>query len=194
MNSEPVELAIASTVKNGDRELRIEIAEPQQDHTTRGWQCTYRVEGARAHIAHGPDRLAAIYAAMIDIPNAAARASSGRPAESDRSRVRVGPRQRVGNSTGSATKAREFGPHLAARAVHTAEGPVVITLGRPRQDPDRPHTYLCPFRIDDRTEAFGQGMNEVHAVMSAIRGVGAILGIPLDWPMPSTPATQAADR
>ncbi|MFD4352575.1 DUF6968 family protein [Nocardia sp. NPDC058518] len=186
MNSEPVELAIASTVRDGDRELRIEIAEPQQDHTTRGWRCTYRVEGARAHVAHGPDRLAAIYAAMIDIPNAAARAGSvGRPTDSDRSRVPEGSRPRVGTYAGSAAQAREFGPHLAARAVHTAEGPVVIALGRPRQDPDRPYTYLCPFRIDDRTEAFGQGMSEVHAVMSAIRGVGAILGIPLDWPMPS---------
>ncbi|MFC4376287.1 hypothetical protein ACFO5K_19500 [Nocardia halotolerans] len=63
----------------------------------------------------------------------------------------------------------------------------MITIGRPRLDPERPYpqTYLCPFRIDDRTEAFAQGIDGVHAMMSAIRQVGAILGIPPDWPAPS---------
>jgi hypothetical protein len=182
------EVAIASILKTGERELRVEIADPQQDHTTQRWQCTYRVEGARAHRAHGPDRLAAIYAALIDIPDAAARVgSAGRPTDADLSREPEAPPLRIGESAGSATKAREFGSQLGARAVDTATGPVVITIGRPRQDPDRPQTYLCPFRIDERTEAFAQGFDGVTAVMAAIRDVGAILGIPLDWPMPSAP-------
>ncbi|WP_410875852.1 hypothetical protein [Nocardia sp. A7] len=186
MNSELDEIAIASTVRAGDREIRVEIADPRQDYATQGWQCTYRVAGSRAHRVHGPDRLGAIYAALIDIPDAAARAGSQRRDSND-SREPVVSRRRSDDSPVSAAKAREFGPPLGAKAVQTPSGPVVIMLGRPRQDPDRPHTYLCPFRIDDRTEAFGQGIDEVRAVISAVRGVGSILGIPLDWPMPSTP-------
>ncbi|MFD6397287.1 hypothetical protein [Nocardia sp. NPDC060249] len=133
--------------------------------------------------------MAAIYAALIDISDAATLVgASGRPADSDHSREPVDTPPAAGGHTTSAAKAREFGPPLAAKAVHTTGGPVVITLGRPRQDPDRRHTFLCPFRIDDRTEAFGQGIDEVRAVISAVRGVGSILGIPLDWPMPDTAA------
>ncbi|MFE9787052.1 DUF6968 family protein [Nocardia salmonicida] len=177
------EVAIAGILTTGERELRVEIVDPQQDHTTQRWQCTYRVEGARAHRAHGPDRLAALYAALIDIPNAAARVGSAvRPTDADPSREPEAAPLRSGEFAGSATKAREFGSQLGARAVDTAAGPVVITIGRPRQDPGRPQTYLCPFRIDERTEAFAQGFDGVHAVMAAIREVGAILGIEPDWP------------
>ncbi|MFC9872557.1 DUF6968 family protein [Nocardia salmonicida] len=189
MSSARDEVAIVGILKTGERELRVEIADPRQDHTTQRWQCTYRVDGARARRAHGKDRLAAVYAALIDIPNAAARVgSAGRPTDADPSRGPEAPPLRLGESAVSATKAREFGSQLGARAVDTAAGPVVITIGRPRQDPDRPQTYLCPFRIDERTEAFAQGFDGVHAVMAAIRDVGAILGIPQDWPMPSAPA------
>ncbi|MGW6620643.1 hypothetical protein ACWF99_05375 [Nocardia sp. NPDC055002] len=185
MNTELDEIAIVSTVKAGHRALRVQVADPRQDHATQGWRCTYRVVGSPVREARGPDRLAAIYAALIDISHAATLVgSSGRPDDSDRSREPVDPPLPVGGL--SAAKAREFGPPLAAKAVHTTGGPVVITLGRPRQDPDRTHTFLCPFRIDDRTEAFGQGIDEVRAVISAVRGVGSILGIPLDWPAPRT--------
>lgn len=187
MNSELDEIAIASTVRAGDREIRVEIADPRQDHATHGWQCTYRVVGARAHRVHGPDRLGAIYAALIDIPQAAARAGAqGHASASGDQRAPIVSRRRTGESPLSAAQAREFGPPLGAKAVQTPSGPVVIMLGRPRQDPERPHTFLCPFRIDDRTEAFGQGIDEVRAVISAVRGVGSILGIALDWPLPST--------
>ncbi|MGY0499453.1 hypothetical protein ACWZHB_13305 [Nocardia sp. FBN12] len=187
MNSEVDEIAIASTVKAGDREILVEIADPRQDNATQGWQCTYRVVGSRAHRAHGPDRLGAIYAALIEIPDAAARAGAQvRATDSNDPREPVFPRRRTDDSPLSAARAREFGPPLGAKAVQTPSGPVVIMLGLPRQDPDRPHTYLCPFRIDDRTEAFGQGIDEVRAVISAVRGVGSILGIALDWPLPST--------
>lgn len=188
MNSELDELTIASTVKAGDREIWVEIADPRQDYATQGWQCTYRV-GSGARRVHGPDRLGAIYAALIDIPDAAARlGAEGRATDYNDAR------RRTDDSPVPAAKAREFGPPLGAKAVQTPSGPVVIMLGRPRRDPDRPHTYLCPFRIDDRTEAFGQGIDEVRAVISAVRGVGSILGIALDWPMPSTPAVGAGHR
>ncbi|MEU4650740.1 DUF6968 family protein [Nocardia fluminea] len=187
MNSELDEIAIASTVKAGHRALRVQIGNPRQDHEAQGWRCAYRVVGEPVRKAHGPDRLAAIYAALVDISHAAVlAASSSRPADSDHSPESADPRLTAGGSPVSAAKAREFGPPLGAKAVHTAGGPVVITLGRPRQDPDRPHTFLCPFRIDDRTEAFGQGIDEVRAVISAVRGVGSILGIALDWPVPDT--------
>jgi hypothetical protein len=189
VNSEIDEIAIASTVKAGHRALCVQVADPRQDHATQGWRCTYRVVGSPVREARGPDRLAAIYAALVDISRAATLVgSSGRPADSDHSREPVDLPPSVRADPTSAAKAREFGPPLAAKAVHTAGGPVVITLGRPRQDPDRPHTFLCPYRIDDRTEAFGQGIDEVRAVISAVRGVGSILGIPLDWPMPRTAA------
>ncbi|MEV6220143.1 hypothetical protein [Nocardia fluminea] len=187
MNSELEEIAIASTVKAGHRALRVQVGNPRQDHATQGWRCTYRVLGEPVRRAHGPDRLAAIYAALVEISHAAVlAAASGRPADSDRARESADLRLTAGAEPVSAAQTREFGPPLAAKAVHTAGGPVVITLGRPRQDPDRPHTFLCPFRIDDRTEAFGQGIDEVRAVISAVRGVGSILGIPLDWPVPDT--------
>ncbi|MFJ2668319.1 hypothetical protein ACIO14_28650 [Nocardia fluminea] len=187
MNSELDEIAIASTVKAGHRALRVQIGNPRQDHATQSWRCTYRVLGEPVRRAHGPDRLAAIYAALVEISHAAVlAASTSAPGDSDHSRASADPRLTAGEDSASAAQAREFGPPLGAKAVHTAEGPVVITLGRPRQDPDRPHTFLCPFRIDDRTEAFGQGIDEVRAVISAVRGVGSILGIPLDWPVPDT--------
>lgn len=189
MHSELGEVVLASTMKDGERELRVEIADPRQENATHGWQCTYRVEGARAHHAHGTDRLAAIYAALIGARSSAARVGSP---GSDRRRSPVDTRLVTADSAGSVAKAREFGLPLGARAVHTASGPVVIVLGRPRQDPNRPQTYLCPFRIDDRTEVFAQGIDAVHAVLSAIRGVGAILGIARDWPKPSIPRRSVA--
>ncbi|WP_132369878.1 hypothetical protein [Nocardia alba] len=178
-------------MKAGRRALRVEIADPRQDPGTPGWRCVYRVVGGPAHTAHGPDRLAAIYAALVDISDAATLASAtGNPTDPHHARIPEDPRLPVDDRPVSAVKAREFGPPLGAKAVQTTEGPVVITLGRPRQDPERPHTYLCPFRIDDRTEAFGQGIDEVRAVISAVRGVGSILGIPLDWPGSRTPPSR----
>lgn len=169
MTSGSGDIVVTSTVQRGERELRVEIADPRQDRTTQDWHCTYRVGSARERKVRGPDRLAAVYAALLEIEQTSHRVGSpDSTKESGRS--------------GTVANVREFGPPLGARAVHTAAGPVVITLGRPRQDPNRPHTFLCPFRIDDRTEAFGQGFDDFHAVMSAIRGVGAILGIPGDWP------------
>ncbi|WP_376739927.1 DUF6968 family protein [Nocardia coubleae] len=148
---------------NGEREVRIEVGDPRPDHSAHDWLCTYRIDGSREHTVRGPDRLAAVYVALLAAENTAARAVPGVR------RLRHAARAVVAD-------AREFGAPLGARAVHTSAGPVVITIGRPRQDPNRPHTYLCPFRIDDRTEAFGQGFDEIRAVMSAIRSVGAIVG------------------
>ncbi|WP_278265300.1 hypothetical protein [Nocardia sp. AG03] len=165
------DIVVASTVQYGDRGVRVEIVDPRQDRTTHDWHCTYRVGAGRERKVRGPDRLAAVYAALLAIEDAANRAGPPDSAMEGRPSALV-----------SAAHAREFGPPLGARAVHTASGPVVITLGRPRRDPNRSHTCLCPFRIDDRTEAFGQGFDDFHAVMSAIRGVGAILGIPGNWP------------
>ncbi|MGV9674579.1 DUF6968 family protein [Nocardia sp. NPDC003482] len=78
--------------------------------------------------------------------------------------------------------AREFGPPLGTRTVTTPSGPVDVTLGRPRADPERPPIHLCPYRIGDRADAYAEGIDDVHALMSAIHSVSAILGIPRDWP------------
>ncbi|WP_146251107.1 DUF6968 family protein [Nocardia tenerifensis] len=78
--------------------------------------------------------------------------------------------------------AREFGPPLGTRTVATASGSVDVTIGRPRQDSARPRIYLCPYRIGDRADAYAEGIDQVHALMSAIHSVSAILKIPRDWP------------
>lgn len=184
MNNELGGVVVAGTVKYGGRRVRIEIGDPRQDNSTQDWQCTYRVGGGREHKPRGSDRLAAVYAARLDVEHTAARVdlpegsnAAGQlrvpvvPGYSSVLRLRPTP----------ASSVRRWG----ARAVHTASGPVVITIGRPRQDPNRPNTYPCSFRIDDRTEAFGQGSADIQVVMSAIRSVGAILGIPGNWPMPA---------
>ncbi|WP_280298787.1 DUF6968 family protein [Nocardia neocaledoniensis] len=184
------EIVVASTVRDGEREFGIEISEPEQDAATRGWQCTYRVDGTRTRRVRGPDRLAALYAALVDVDSPAA--FSGlveRRGEDDRRE----PTMSRGLG-GDPANAREFGPPLGARAVETAHGPVVVVLGRPRRDPNRPHTCLCPFRIADRTEAFGHGFDDVRAVLSAIRGVSAILDIRHDWPSPPDRPNPAAAR
>lgn len=178
MHSELGEVVVASTVRDGDREIGIEIADPLQDTTTQLWHCTYRVAGARTHRVRGADRLSALYAALLDVHRApslfgAPDTASG-PREPAAARLPVQP--------GSPARPREFGPPLGARTVDTAAGPVVVLLGRPRRDPERPHTCLCPFRIGDRTEAFGQGFDDVHALTAAISDVAAILAIPRDWP------------
>ncbi|MFE3545986.1 DUF6968 family protein [Nocardia sp. NPDC059177] len=180
------EIVIASTVRDSTRKVDIEIADPRQDVTSRDWHCTYRVDGTSTHRVRGTDRLSAIYAALIDIQTAAARFGSPDAAR-DVAGSGVPAVRRTGESGPAASAANiwEFGPPLGARAVETTSGPVVIVIGRPRLDPALQHTYLCPFRIADRTEAFGQGFDDVHAVMSAIRSVSAILGIPRDWPAPN---------
>ncbi|MEU5407292.1 DUF6968 family protein [Nocardia asteroides] len=178
MHSELGEVVVASTVRDGDREIGIEIADPRQDTTTQLWHCTYRVAGARTHRVRGADRLSALYAALLDVHSApsrfAAQGSASGPREPTAARF---PAHR-----GSPARPREFGQPLGARTVDTAAGPVVVLLGRPRRDPERPHTCLCPFRIGDRTEAFGQGFDDVHALTAAISDVAAILAIPRDWP------------
>ncbi|WP_067983666.1 DUF6968 family protein [Nocardia caishijiensis] len=175
-------MSVAATVTNGEREVRVEVGEPRRGNATDDWLCTYRIDDSRDHTARGPDGLAAVYAALVEVENTAPRTDLPRtPERSDEPRV-PGPHRRRHAADEAVADTWEFGLPLGARAVRTPSGPVVITIGRPRQDPNRSHTYLCPFRIDERTEAFGQGPNAVHAVMSAIRGVGAIVGIPRDWP------------
>ncbi|WP_280216826.1 hypothetical protein, partial [Nocardia neocaledoniensis] len=61
------EIIVASTVRDGEREFGIEISEPEQDAATRGWQCTYRVDGTRTRRVRGPARVAARYAARGDV-------------------------------------------------------------------------------------------------------------------------------
>ncbi|MFC4127890.1 hypothetical protein [Nocardia rhizosphaerae] len=181
MSTELGEVVMTSTVSAGDREVGVEVADPRPGTGRPGWQCTYRVAGTRTHRVHGPDRLSAIYAALVEIPGATARFVSSSASEDPMGRhLPVTGRLRQGGH--AIADPREFGSPLGARAVDTGAGPVVIVLGRPRRDPERPHTCLCPYRIDDRTEAFGQGFDELHAVLAAIRGASAILGIPRDWP------------
>ncbi|MEV0332732.1 hypothetical protein [Nocardia sp. NPDC050717] len=188
------EIIVASTVRDGEREFGIEISEPEQDAATRGWQCTYRVDGTRTRRVRGPDRLAALYAALIDVDSPAVLfALAQRRGEDGRRESPVG-RRPGGDSAAHVPNAREFGPPLGARAVETAHGPVVVVLGRPRRDPNRTHTCLCPFRIADRTEAFGHGFDDVRAVLSAIRSVSAILDVPRDWPSPVEPPPRSAAR
>ncbi|WP_373291532.1 DUF6968 family protein [Nocardia camponoti] len=64
----------------------------------------------------------------------------------------------------------------------SAFGPGDVAIGRPREDAARPRMYLCPYRIGDRADAYVEGIDEVQALMSAIHSVGAVLGIPCDWP------------
>ncbi|MEV0431808.1 hypothetical protein [Nocardia sp. NPDC050413] len=186
MNNERGEVIVVTAVRDGEREVRIEIGEPRHDTSTHDWLCTYRVGGSREHKVRGPNRLAAVYAALVEVEDTATRVDLPNGAAAGQPRTPALPRLLPNASGAGAADPRAFGPPLGARAVQTSSGPVVVTIARPRRDPNRPHTYLCPFRIDDRTEAFGQGPDDIRAVMSAIRSVGAILGLPRNWPTSTT--------
>ncbi|MGW5441517.1 alpha/beta hydrolase [Nocardia asteroides] len=96
VNNEPGEVIIASTIKNGEREVRVEVGDPRQDTSTHDWLCTCRVGGSREHKVRSPDRLAAVYAALLDVEHTAARVDAPKGFnETGSARVPAVPRLRL---------------------------------------------------------------------------------------------------
>ncbi|MFF0490012.1 DUF6968 family protein [Nocardia sp. NPDC003482] len=76
-----------------------------------------------------------------------------------------------------------LGEPIATRTLRGNTGPVTVTIGRPHRDADRPDLFVCPFRIGGRPDAVGVGLDEVQALLSALRIIGAVLALPDDWPV-----------
>ncbi|MFB7876007.1 hypothetical protein ACFC06_12195 [Nocardia sp. NPDC056064] len=72
---------------------------------------------------------------------------------------------------------------IATRVLATPDGPVTVVFGRPYPRPDDPRITLCPCRIGDRPVNLVPGLDDIHAFLTAVRLVGAVLGLPADWPV-----------
>ncbi|WP_280452493.1 DUF6968 family protein [Nocardia cyriacigeorgica] len=74
----------------------------------------------------------------------------------------------------------ELGTPLAQRTVSTPNGPVSISIGRPRPSSTNTRLVVCRYQIEGRAGAHAAGIDAISALLSAVHSVGAILDLPSD--------------
>ncbi|MCP2278022.1 hypothetical protein SAMN04244553_1521 [Nocardia amikacinitolerans] len=171
-------------VADGDRSVLIEVGRPRPAAGAGGDVCGFRIQGWGESRATGVDALAALYRALVEIGaqltqaneagaqfTVAGPAELGFPAPPTRSDITHDPGMEY-----------ELGDLLAIRTLIAADGPHTITIGRPVSSSDS-QFYVCPFRIDGSRHAVASGLDEIQALLTAIRMIAAWLDLPGDWPI-----------
>ncbi|MEV0247331.1 hypothetical protein AB0H76_12130 [Nocardia sp. NPDC050712] len=170
------------TVTDGTRPVLIEVGMPT--HAMDGIGTSgFRIEGLGEFSATGVDGMAALYNALVEVGAVLARANDkghefpvrdpdtmGFPAAPSRERA---PRPTAD------TGGREV---IALRILITHGEPCAVEIDRPTRAAAQPY-YICRFRIDGRREAIASGLDEVQALLTALRMIGAWLMLPADWPL-----------
>ncbi|MFB8281564.1 DUF6968 family protein [Nocardia colli] len=142
-----------------------------------------RIEGLGEFAVTGVDRMAALYNALVEIAAVLTQANEeghefpvlgvaamGFPAAPSRQSI---PPQ---------TKDASAAEMIALRILITNGEPCAVELGRPIRATDQTY-YFCRFRIDGKREAWASGFDEVQALLTALRMIGARLMLPADWPL-----------
>ncbi|MEU0541981.1 hypothetical protein ABZ319_19135 [Nocardia sp. NPDC005978] len=176
------EVIATRIVTDGDRPVLIEVGMP--DHTANGRGCSgFRIEGLGEYTVDGVDEMAALYNALFEVGEVLERANDNGhdfpvpgpsamdfPATPSRSRIPV------------PTAEPAVCQVIALRILITDGEPVAVEIDRPTRARERPY-YVCSFRVDGRREAVASGFDEIEALFTALRMIGAWLGLPQDWPL-----------
>lgn len=181
MTSGVGEVIATRTVTDGDRPVLIEMGMPAQAPDG-GGTSVFRIEGLGEFTATGVDAMAALYSALVEVGAVLARANDNGhrftvldPSEQG---FPVAPSQRPPLPTTDTS----YGELIAIRILITEAGPCAIEIGRPTRSLENRY-YICRFRVDGRPEAMASGLDEIHALLTALHMIGAWLMLPADWPL-----------
>ncbi|RDI64643.1 DUF6968 family protein [Nocardia pseudobrasiliensis] len=148
-----------------------------------GAVCAFGIDGGAASSAYGSDELAALYRALIQIGTLLAQANQ------DFERVRFVGAAELGFPNRAADRtlcAPDMNDVVAARMVSHKGRHHMIIIGTPYR-PSGQELALCPFRVDDRPLTMAGGWDGVHALLTAVRMIGAWLQLPQNWPLSTAP-------
>ncbi|MFF2555260.1 DUF6968 family protein [Nocardia sp. NPDC058058] len=176
------EVIATRAVTDGDRPVLIEMGRPAQA-LDGGGTAGFRIEGLGEYTATGSDDVAALYNALVDIGAVLTRANSNghrfTVLDSSEQGFPAAP------STGSdptPTTGGDGSELIALRILITRMGPCAVEIGRPTRAPGQRY-YICEFRIDGKPPAIASGLDEIQALLTALRMIGARLMLPADWPL-----------
>ncbi|GAB2662871.1 DUF6968 family protein [Nocardia goodfellowii] len=176
------EVIATRTVADGGHPVLIEMGRPTQPVDGMG-TTGFRIAGLGEFTATGVDGMAALYNALVEVGTILARANDKghRFTVLDPSTMGfpVAPsRPRVAEPAAQPPRAEV----IALRILITEGGPCAVEIGRPTRAPGQSY-YICRFRIDGKREAVASGVDEIQALLTALRMIGAWLMLPTDWPL-----------
>lgn len=174
----------ARTVTDGVRPVSIEIGAPQIAAETQGVVCGFRIAGRGERWASGTDSLAALYRALLGVAEdlAAANREGARFAVvgADDPAFPAAPAPGPARHSGDADQSPQS--LVAARTLHGADGPYSIIIGRPYPSEDGRYS-LCRFHISEHKPAVASGVDEIQALLGAVRMIAGLCELPADWPV-----------
>lgn len=174
--SKAVEVPILSRrVTEGGQRVVIEVNRPRQ--VGEKSQCAYRLADTR-RTTDGPDGLAALYRALLEIGDLLAQANRGASA-------RFVVPANLGfpvPAAGDRLDLVDGADVIATQTITCAGDRHTIALCRPVQAAGG-DVMLCLFRVDGETCAIARGWDGIDAVLNAVAMVGARYRLPSDWPL-----------
>ncbi|MFJ2666456.1 hypothetical protein ACIO14_19125 [Nocardia fluminea] len=177
--SKAVEVPILSRrVTEGGQRVVIEVNRPRP--VGEKAQCAYRVADTR-RTTDGPDGLAALYRALLEIGDLLAQANRGASA-------RFVVPANLGFPVpiaGDRLDVVDDADVVATQTITCAGEQHTIALCRPAQAVAG-DGMLCLFRIDGETSAIARGWDGIDAVLNAVAMIGARYRLPTDWPLTPT--------
>ncbi|MFE9578045.1 DUF6968 family protein [Nocardia sp. NPDC006044] len=176
------EVIATRVVTDGAKRLLIEVGKPGLGPDS-GTVCPFRIQDWGESSAVGADAIAALYCALADIGEVLARANDDGHAYTVVGPTHLGfPSPQTDRVTQSPVASYALGELIAIRTLSTADGPRTIAIGRPLRAADG-EFYLCPFRIDGHPHAIASGQDDIQALLTVLRMIGAWLHLPADWPL-----------
>jgi hypothetical protein len=174
--SKSAEVPILSRrVTEGGQAVVIAVSRPRP--VTGNVECTYRLADTR-RTATGPDELAALYRALLDIGDLLAQANRGASARFVVPANHGFPVPPAGDRP-DAVDAADV---VATQTITHTGDRHTIAICRPVQPVDG-DGMLCLFRIDDQPCAIASGWDGIDAVLNAVAMIGARFRLPTDWPL-----------
>ncbi|MGF0316404.1 hypothetical protein [Nocardia fluminea] len=174
--SKAVEVPILSRrVTEGGQRVVIEVNRPRP--VGEKSQCAYRLADTR-RTTDGPDGLAALYRALLEIGDLLAQANRGASA-------RFVVPANLGfpvPAAGDRLDVVDGADVIATQAITYSGDRHTIALCRPVQAAGG-DGMLCLFRVDGETCAIARGWDGIDAVLNAVAMVGARYRLPSDWPL-----------
>ncbi|MFE5476340.1 hypothetical protein ACFQ9R_11580 [Nocardia sp. NPDC056541] len=171
-----VEVPILSRrVTEGGQIVVIEVSRPRP--VGGKVECAYRLADTR-RTTEGPDSLAALYRALLEIGDLLAQANRGASA-------RFVVPANLGfpvPPAGDRPEAVDDADVVATQTIIHAGDRHTIAICRPVQTGGG-DGMLCLFRVDGETCAIARGWDGVDAVLNAVSMIGARFRLATDWPL-----------
>lgn len=176
------EVIATRVVADGHRTVLIEVGKPGLSMDS-GMVCAFRIQGWGESCAVGVDAIAALYCALAEIGVVLERANTDGHHFTVVGPADLGfPSPPIDRRAGTPAASYELGELIAIRSMTIADERATIAIGRPVHAADG-EFYMCPFRIDGHPHAVASGLDEVQALLTALRMIGARLQLPADWPV-----------